>query len=219
MHRTNHQGSLGLRDRVESYYALLLMDGDRMGRILSGSDPENAITYADSLHPHVRESLRGTVQDRPDIAAYLDLKRSVSPGRHLAISGALNEFSLHVVPEVIEGEHLGRVMYAGGDDRARHAPGSGPPAAMQRLRRAYSGADPDDEGRSRPDAGTHPRRLICKDGFASLDGRLMRMMGERATASCGAVVAHYHAPLIAVMRELRAAEEAGQGRGGATGSA
>ena len=199
--------ALGLRDGIESYYALLLMDGDRMGRILSGSDPENAITYADSLHPHVRESLRGTVQDRPDIAAYLDLKRSVSLGRHLAISGALNEFSLHVVPEVIEGEHLGRVMYAGGDDVLAMLPVADLLAAMQRLRRAYSGADPDDEGRSQPDAGTHPRRLICKDGFASLDGRLMRMMGERATASCGAVVAHYHAPLIAVMRELRAAEK------------
>ena len=199
--------ALGLRDRIESYYALLLMDGDRMGRILSGSDPGDAITYAESLHPRVRERFHDAAQDRPDIAAYLELKRSVSPGRHLAISGALNEFSLQVVPEVIEGEHLGRVLYAGGDDVLAMLPAAHLLSAMQRLRYAYSGADPEDKGRSRLDAGAGLRRLVCKAGFASFDGRLMRMMGERATASCGAVVAHYHAPLTAVMRELRAAEK------------
>ena len=198
--------ALGPGGRIETYYALLLMDGDRMGRILSGSDPENAITYADSLHPHVREPLQEEARDRPDVAAYLDLKRPVSPGRHLAVSGTLNEFSLHVVPEVIEREHLGRILYAGGDDMLAMLPTADLLSAMQRLRYAYSGADPEDKNRNLLDAGTDARRLVCKEGFASLDGRLMRMMGERATASCGAVVAHYHAPLTAVMRELRAAE-------------
>ena len=199
--------ALGLRDRIESYYALLLMDGDRMGRILSGSDPGDSITYAESLHPHVREPLHNAVRSRPHIAAFLERKRSVSPGRHLAISGALNEFSLHVVPEVIEEEHLGRVLYAGGDDVLAMLPAAHLLSAMRRLRYAYSGADPEDTGRSRLDAGAGPRRLVCKDGFASFDGRLMRMMGERATSSCGAVVAHYHSPLTAVMRELHAAEK------------
>ena len=198
--------TLGLTGRIENYYALLLMDGDRMGRILSGSDPENAITYADSLHPHVRESLQAEARDRPGVTAYLELKRPVSPGRHLAISGTLNEFSLHVVPAVIEGEYLGRILYAGGDDVLAMLPAADLLSAMQRLRYAYSGADPEDKDRSWLDAGAGLRRLVCKDGFASFDGRLMRMMGERATASCGAVVAHYHAPLTAVMRELRAAE-------------
>lgn len=198
--------ALGLKGRIENYYALLLMDGDRMGRLLSGSDPDNAITYADNLHPHVREPLHEEARDRPDVAAYLELKRPVSPGRHLAISGSLNEFSLYVVPEVIEREHLGRVLYAGGDDVLAMLPAADLLSAMQRLRHAYSGADPEDKNRNRLDAGTEARRLVCRDGFASLDGRLMRMMGERATASCGAVVAHYHAPLTAVMRELRAAE-------------
>ena len=201
------KNALGLRDSIESYYALLLMDGDRMGRILSGSDPGDVITYAESLHPLVREPLHDVVRSHPDIAAYLDLNRSVSPGRHLAISGALNEFSLHVVPEVIEGEHLGRVLYAGGDDVLAMLPAAHLLSAMRRLRYAYSGADPEDEDRSRLDAGACPRPLICKDGFASFGGRLMRMMGERATASCGAVVAHYHTPLTAVMRELHAAEK------------
>ena len=36
---------------------------------------------------------------------------------------------------------------------------------------------------------------------------LLRLMGEKATASCGAVIAHHQAPLAAVLRELRAAEQ------------
>ena len=47
-----------------------------------------------------------------------------------------------------------------------------------------------------------------------LNGRLMRMMGERATASCGAVIAHHQAPLSAVIRELHAAEQYTKNEGG-----
>ncbi|MDW8469621.1 MAG: type III-B CRISPR-associated protein Cas10/Cmr2 [Burkholderiales bacterium] len=40
--------------RVETYYGLLMLDGDRMGAILSG-DPQTAISYRGSLHPEVRK--------------------------------------------------------------------------------------------------------------------------------------------------------------------
>jgi CRISPR-associated protein Cmr2 len=40
------------------------------------------------------------------------------------------------------------------------------------------------------------------------DRRFYRVMGETATASAGAVVAHHTAPLGAVLRELRSAEKA-----------
>ena len=43
--------------------------------------------------------------------------------------------------------------------------------------------------------------------------RLLRMMGDKATASCGAVVAHHQAPLGAVLRELRAAEQRAKNAG------
>ena len=42
----------------------------------------------------------------------------------------------------------------------------------------------------------------------------MRVMGSGATASCGAVIAHYQAPLGAVMRELRTAEQRAKNEGG-----
>src|SRR5690606_20388275 len=45
-------------------------------------------------------------------------------------------------------------------------------------------------------------------------GRLLRLMGDRATASAGAVIAHQMAPLGAVLRELRAAEARAKSEGG-----
>jgi CRISPR-associated protein Cmr2 len=83
---------------------------------------------------------------------------------------------------------------------------------MQRLRDAYSGKG--DENKNWEDVVRRGGGLVSKEGFASLDGRLMRMMGERATASCGAVIAHHQAPLAAVLRELRTAEKRAKSEGG-----
>jgi CRISPR-associated protein Cmr2 len=195
---------------VEKYYALLLMDGDRMGQWLSGGDAF-AISYLQSFHPDVREGFEKLARERKSLADYGAQRRALSPNRHLAISGALNEFSLAVVRHVIEEEHLGRVIYAGGDDVLAMLPVADLPSAMQRLRLAYSGHDP-------AHAGGTANGLTLHNGFALLrDGReyrLLRMMGRRATASCGAIVAHHQAPLAAVLRELRAAERRAKNEGG-----
>ena len=206
------------KGRTETYYALLLMDGDHMGRILSGDEgdggdgPSCAISYLDSFHPQVRDGFEARAHDNPALKEYGNQKRAMSPNRHLAISGALNDFALYVVPEVVEGEYLGRVLYAGGDDVLAMLPVGDLLPAMRRLRHAYSGHDPCDASiQSRVAHGS--RRLVCKDGFALRRRRVMRMMGG-ATASCGAVVAHHQAPFTAVMRELREAEQRAKNEGG-----
>ncbi|PKM06548.1 MAG: type III-B CRISPR-associated protein Cas10/Cmr2, partial [Gammaproteobacteria bacterium HGW-Gammaproteobacteria-7] len=200
--------------KLETYYALLMMDGDRMGAILSGdSATDTAISYRDSFHPQLRKGFDEHAAKQPLIKQYSEQKRPISPNRHLAISGALNDFSQTVVRHVVEEEHLGRVIYAGGDDVLAMLPVADLLPCMQRLRLAYSGSVPDDE---KVDWGELRKRgtLVCKDGFAWLNGRLMRMMGETATASTGAVIAHHQAPLAAVLRELRAAEKRAKNEGG-----
>ena len=195
---------------LENYYSLLLMDGDRMGAWVSGTDDEYAITYLKSFHTQVREKFKDHAAQNADLKRYGEHKRPLSPGRHLAISGALNDFSLTVVRHVVEEEYLGRLIYAGGDDVFAMLPVADLLPAMQRLRHAYSGHDPAQEG----GYGKGKGRLTLQQGFAMLNGRLMRMMGERATASCGAVIAHHQAPLSAVIRELRAAEQRAKNEGG-----
>lgn len=197
--------TLGVK-RLEAYYALLLMDGDRMGQMLSG-DPRWAISYRESFHPDVQKGFDTHAAGSKAITDYGQQKRALSPNRHLAISGALNDFSLTVVRHVIEEEHLGRVIYAGGDDALAMLPVVDALSAAQRLRHAYSGEDPAHEG------GRDPRGLTLQKGFAILNGKLMRMMGHTATASCGVVIAHHQAPLAAVRRELDAAEKRAKNAG------
>ena len=206
------------RGGIEAYYALLLMDGDHMGRILAGDEGEDgdgpgcAISYLDSFHPQVRDGFETRARDNPALREYGQQIRATSPNRHLAISAALNDFALHVTPEVIEREFLGRMLYAGGDDVMAMLPVADLLPAMRRLRYAYSGHDPHDASVDWK-AARDSRKLVCKDGFTLLRGRLMRMMGG-AKASCGAVVAHHQAPLTAVMRELREAERRAKHAGG-----
>jgi len=198
--------------KLETYYGLLLLDGDHMGKWLAGGD-EYAITYRESFHPLVREGFDAHARREPTLQAYGAQRRAVSPNRHLSISAALNDFSLTVVPHVVETEFLGRLIYAGGDDVMAMFPVADLLPAMQRLRVAYAGHDPAHEAGAFDSQG-----LVLKQGFALLNRgsqrRLMRMMGEHATASAGAVVAHHQAPLGAVLRELRAAEARAKNSGG-----
>lgn len=198
--------------KLESYYGLIMMDGDKMGAILAGDESTNtAITYRASFHPQVQKGFDEHSSKQPLIQQYGNQRRAVSPNRHLAISGALNDFSQIVAREVIEQEYLGRLIYAGGDDVLAMMPVADLLPAMQRLRDAYSGETQDS-------ANNRASRLTLLNGFALLKRgnrhHLMRMMGQNATASCGAVVAHHQAPLSAVLRELRLAEKRAKTEGG-----
>lgn len=206
MKNTLANGPRNKRDfKLETYYALLLMDGDHMGHILSGYE-KTAICYHKSFHPKMQKAFDEHAARQKLIFAYGKQKRPISPNRHLSISGALNDFSQTVVRHVVEIEHIGRVIYAGGDDVLAMLPVADLLSAMQRLRNAYSGTAPEDAD---IDWGDLKKRntLVCKNGFAYLGGKLLRMMGKNATASCGAVIAHHQAPLGIVLRELRAAKQ------------
>ncbi len=208
-----------LGHKPDAYYALILFDGDRLGRILSGDKEECAISYAESFHPKVREGFGKLAGKSESVKAYGDQKRAVSPNRHLAISAALNDFALRVVPHVVEQEHRGRVIYAGGDDVFAMLPVADLLSVMPRLRETYSGVAVKDKPLDWETAKRDKEELICKDGFALMPERhgrrpLLRMMGKGATASCGAVVAHHQTPLSAVLRELREAEKRAKNEGG-----
>jgi CRISPR-associated protein Cmr2 len=212
------RNTLGL-DKLETYYSLIMMDGDRMGAILSGDTATHtAIPYRDSFHPNVQKGFDAQAAKHKALQAYGQQPRAISPNRHLAISGALNDFSQIVVRHVVEQEHLGRVIYAGGDDVLAMLPTADLLSTMQRLRHAYSGSAPQDAqtdwGMVRDRQGDVREQLVLNKGFAWLNGRLMRMMGEHATASTGAIVAHHQAPLGAVLQELRAAEKRAKNEGG-----
>jgi len=193
----------------ETYYGLLLMDGDRMGQWLS-AEHEDMPQYDALFHPQIRDYIARHYGHLKELIAYRKAPRAASPAFHAAISGALNAFALELVPRVVERMHKGKLLYAGGDDVMALSTTDDLPRMMQVLRAAYSGRELalDEE-----ETGYSQVKKIA-GGHALVDGRLLRLLGEKATASAGAVIAHQMAPLAAVLRELRAAEKRAKSEGG-----
>jgi CRISPR-associated protein Cmr2 len=97
------------------YYAVLAMDGDKMGEWISGT------------HTNFRT---------------LSPDGQVSPDVHRTISQALSAFALERVRQIVEQAHAGRVVYAGGDDVLALLPLSNVLETADQLRQAFSEALP-----------------------------------------------------------------------------
>lgn len=200
--------------KPEAYYALIMLDGDKMGAWLSG-DESYSLAYQDTWHPQIREAIAGKFQ-QGDLKRYADAKRPVSPARHIAISSALNSFALHLAPYIVETVCKGKLIYAGGDDVLAMVSVDDLLPALALLRLAYSGVFPTDVATDHAWRllGVDDSRLDIRKGHVRLRDRLYRVMGREATASAGAVIAHHSAPLGAVLRQLRDAEKQAKNRGG-----
>ncbi|BBA36066.1 CRISPR-associated RAMP Crm2 family protein [Methylocaldum marinum] len=205
-----------LGGKPETYYALILMDGDRMGAWLSGQGEEGKgylLPFEDTWHPHIREVI-GRRHPSGDLADYRKARRPVSPARHMAISAALNGYALHQARHIVEDCGKGKLIYAGGDDVLAMVSVDDLLSVMFLLRLAYSGVFPDNATTAWKLLGTESSRLDLRRGHVLYNNRLYRVMGHKATASMGAVVAHHQAPLGYVLRQLREAEKRAKSRGG-----
>lgn len=200
-----------LGDKPEAYYALILLDGDKMGAWISGTDPDKLLKTRDTFHPQIRERMKAHFT-RPEHLDYLDTERAVSPSRHMAISSALNSFALTLAQDIVENRCKGKLLYAGGDDVMALVAVDDLLACLTLLRAAYGGLPVSDALAESLQLDLDGLKL--GGGHALLDGRLLRLMGEHATASAGAVIAHHSAPLGAVLRRLRDAEKRAKNKGG-----
>lgn len=203
-----------LGGKPEAYYALILLDGDKMGAWISGTDAAMQLDTRATFHPQIRERMKAHFT-RPEHQAYLDAPRAVSPSRHMAISSALNAFALTLAQDIVEHRCKGKLIYAGGDDVMALVAVDDLLACLTLLRAAYGGLPVPDNLRDTLGIDlAQPNELRLGGGHAVLDGKLLRLMGEGATASAGAVIAHHSAPLGSVLRTLRQAEKRAKNRGG-----
>jgi len=187
--------------KPENYYALILMDGDRMGAWISGSHEGCRLPFRSCWHPQIERAVNGIAEKTPDLKEYLDAPRAPSPARHAAISQALNSFSSRIVPHVVERLFKGKLLYSGGDDVLAMMTIDDLLEAMLALRLSYSGIE------AKYAADHEQIGLTLGKGFGKIGSRqLYQLMGERATASMGAVLAHHQTPLALALRELRQAE-------------
>ncbi|NUO09912.1 MAG: type III-B CRISPR-associated protein Cas10/Cmr2 [Candidatus Brocadia sp.] len=190
------------------YYTIIQMDGDNMGKWLSG---EKAPEIEKILHPGIRYQL----EKDSDWKEILKQKRPLNPSLHIAASRALRDFSLKIVREIVERDHLGKLIYAGGDDVLAFVSLENLPAVMRRLRAYFSGSLVyDKDGGVKIDfqhgSGFVP---IDEKGYPlSLKTRknpsgFLYSMGTSATASMGVSIVHHSYDLSKALQEVRDAEK------------
>lgn len=199
--------------KPETYYGMILLDGDRMGAWLAGNEPKYQLEYQQSWHPSICSSVENRFKNNSLLQSYLKEKRPASPARHRVISEALNHFSIKVARFVVEDCFKGKLIYAGGDDVLAFVCVDDLLPAMTMLRYLYSGK-PVPEWIAKNLDNRTTSRFESKNGYLLLDGKLLLTMGEKAEASCGAVVAHHQAPLGYMLRQLRAAESKAKSKAG-----
>lgn len=98
-----------------AYLAVLMMDGDSMGRWLRG---EKAAALGEVMDKKMRdyfEELRSTSGGLERMNERLRSGRPVGPALHASISSGLARFATSMVPGIVKGKG-GTLIYAGGDD-------------------------------------------------------------------------------------------------------
>ncbi|MEO0263512.1 MAG: type III-B CRISPR-associated protein Cas10/Cmr2, partial [candidate division WOR-3 bacterium] len=93
------------------YYAILMMDGDDMGKWLKGE-----------FNPKIEEVLDTKIKDilkevnDNDLNSILCSRHPVSASIHQTFSRRLSNFALEEVRKIVEENRYGKLIYAGGDD-------------------------------------------------------------------------------------------------------
>lgn len=114
-----------------SYYAVLALDGDKIGDWLRGN---NNPAFRDILDPAVVAAL----DDDPWRGESLRLKRPPGPLSQMALAGAGHAFALLEAPRIVADEARGAwLVYSGGDDVLALASREAAMPLAMRLREAF----------------------------------------------------------------------------------
>jgi hypothetical protein len=191
------------------YLAIIALDGDSMGKWVSG---ENAPHWRDQL---AREAVE-YFEQHEKLKALLSTPRHISPSYHLQLSEALANFALYLAGPIVE-FFDGQLIYAGGDDVVAMLPAENALKCAQALRRAFRGdpelytvfpgalpAQAEQWGfvglNAEAEIFTRTKRFVPR-------GYPLIVPGNRADISAGIAIGHMHSPLQNLVEAARAAEK------------
>lgn len=189
-----------------AYYAILNLDGDHMGKWLKG---EKSPTLGELIHPAMKEYFDGLKNESAAVERGLNAKRPVGPALHAAISEALTNFALEVVPHVVK-VHKGTLVYSGGDDVLALLPTRTAIACARELNLGFQGSPEEIATRDEKNGELvrRPANGGADPGYYRLDdGRTLLMMGPKASTSAGIAVVHYKEDLRYALDQARQAEK------------
>ena len=199
---------------VQKYYAVLTMDGDKMGKLINGETL--GATWQNVLHPKLVQRLAGNFDGKfkKFWNEWMTKQRIISPAVHAAISEALGDFSLLTVPYIIEKKYHGRLIYAGGDDVCAVLPASTVLAAAREIAAAYG------MGFITARSGQQSNAITGEwqpESTGKLGLHLGR--GEGISISAGIMIAHHKKPLGRVMSRTHELLNLAKNEGGRNGFA
>jgi len=175
-----------LNEKPNKYYAILMMDGDRVGRMLSGETLPNLEEF---MHPVFKNKILEWGKGEELIKT----KRILTPSHHIAISRAMKDFSLYKVPEIVE-KFNGFLVYAGGDDVLALFPADKVLDAAYEIQKFFK------KDFYEIEVNGKKRKVIG--------------LGNKASMSAGIVFAHYKWPLYDAIERVRDAEKDAKGKYG-----
>ncbi len=174
------------------YVAILALDGDEMGKWISGVKTPKLL---DQVSAKAREYLES-------IGVSKDLPRALTPSYHMQFSEALANFATYLAGPIVD-KYRGQLIYAGGDDVLAMLPADSAIDCARALRAAFRGvaAELPEEQRNYELAST-------QNGFLLVDKEFPLIVpGPAAEVSVGIAIAHYQHPLQAIVREAQTAEK------------
>ena len=135
-----HEKADDKTDNHDRYFAILLMDGDNMGKLVNGETL--ASTWESVMHPEIFERLKKPEFERKYYDNWKEIfekhnTRLLTPAIHAAISESLGDFSLYGVASIIK-KHHGTLIYAGGDDVCAVLPVEASLKAAQEIQQYYT---------------------------------------------------------------------------------
>jgi len=196
------------------YYAVLALDGDQIGKWLSGEKtPAIKQVLSAKAVKYFREQVKGV-----DVEKWLESARPLSPSYHLQFSEALANFGLYCARRIVEAHH-GQLIYSGGDDVLAMLPADEAIAGAQGLRLAFQGSPKLAEKYPGLFAPTPAGFVKLADGEWKQGCRRpsepswpMLVPGPKATVSVGLAIGHVKEPLQDMIQEAQAAEKRAKAR-------
>jgi len=174
----------------DRYYALLVMDGDKMGDLVNGMNHD--ARWADIVHPVLSKKL--SALDPRQWEELIDKRRLLSPAFHATVSEALGLFAYYSVAPIIK-KYKGRLIYAGGDDICAVLPLQHAFAAADEIRIAYNAPFVQYQQDAAP-------RIITNDTVLTPQQRCGIHLGnaQGVSISAGITIAHHKAPLKGIIK-------------------
>ena len=188
---------------ADNYYAILLMDGDHMGKLVNGETV--ASTWMSVLHPDLAKRLDSPEFDT-DFKEYWESQkllsqRRLAPALHASISESLGDFSIYGVPAIIK-RHRGYLIYAGGDDVCAVMPVSSVLAAAEEIAKLYCAGFVGYKNASREQTGNHEifNGSIPLNVQNSEFQKLSVHLGKGFSISAGIHICHHKKPLTTALQ-------------------